>query len=382
MSENDRHKSETYNMPMDFSNILLLVLMAVGVWFAFILIRPYADVIVIAGVLAVLVNPVYHKLLSLLNGRRTLTAVSISALLTILIAVLVIGIVGRLAVQLVTMGQDIVAWVEKGGMEAYLQDPMYVRISGWANRYIAEVNALLSDGRSQQESLRIGQWVGNAVADLPKHLFSYGGQMVGYGSSLILKTVVFFMMVLFMLRDQEGFRAAVYRYLPFTWGHEDKIDGEVVTLCRSAIFGIFITAIIQGISVGIAFWIAGLPAVVGGFATAISAFIPLIGTGIVWLPAVVYLAGSGQVGYAVFITVWWAVAVAPVDNILRPILVGEGAEMSTPLVFLFILGGIHFFGLLGILYGPLVLGVLLILLRLYGSKMGVEKQTAKHNAAS
>ncbi len=356
---------------LDFRRILLLLVIAVGLWFGFRIVKPYADAVIIAAILAVLVNPLYGRLVTLLHGRRTVAALIVSIVVTICITVFFVAVVMKITIEVASAVQDTVSWVESGKIDTYLKDPSMMRISSWVNRYAAEINSLLAGTESEISSGRAKDFFISRLSTVPKKLLAYGGQIAGMGSALLLKSLVLFMMLLFMLRDQAYFRSVVYRHLPFTWGHEKSIDTKIGTLCRSTIFGIFITAIIQGFSVSIAFLIAGLPAVLGGVATAVAAFIPLIGTGLVWLPAVAFLMFSGQIEYAIFITVWWAVAVAPVDNFLRPILVGEGAEMSTPFVFLFILGGLHLFGFMGVIYGPLALGLLSLLFHLYGLELGL-----------
>ena len=110
----------------------------------------------------------------------------------------------------------------------------------------------------------------------------------------------------------------------------------------------------------------------GAVATGFASFIPVIGTGVVWLPATLYPLFTNKVGSAVFLSIWWLIVVVFIlDHVLRPMLMSGQTRMNTPLVFLSILGGIHFFGLLGVLYGPLVLGAVYILFYLYNLTLAV-----------
>jgi predicted PurR-regulated permease PerM len=204
------------------------------------------------------------------------------------------------------------------------------------------------------------------VSAIARHVLDHGSYIVEHAVSFLGNLLLMIFAFFFMLRDQEELQRGIFKLLPFTRGHEDEIRQRIVTISRSSLLGIFLTAIAQGLGAAVAFWITGIPVLFGAAATALASFIPLIGTGVIWLPATLYLLLTHKIGSAIFLSIWWAVVVVFVlDNLLRPFLMSGRTEMSTPLVFFFILGGIHFFGLAGVLYGPLILGALYILLYLY-----------------
>jgi predicted PurR-regulated permease PerM len=132
---------------------------------------------------------------------------------------------------------------------------------------------------------------------------------------------------------------------------------------RAVIYGTVVTAVIQGTLVGIGFAIAGLPSpVVFGVLAAIAAFIPAAGTGVVLVPAVIYLAIAGRYGAALFLGIW-SVIVGTSDNFLRPMLTARHAPVSTVAVFVGVIGGIAAFGFVGIVIGPVLLSLITELLR-------------------
>ena len=98
---------------------------------------------------------------------------------------------------------------------------------------------------------------------------------------------------------------------------------------------------------------------------AFTSLIPVVGTGIVWLPAVCYLFIVGNWGKGLFLAAWSILVVGSIDNFLRPYLMKGKGAISSIYLFFAILGGIQLFGIVGILYGPLILGVAAILLYLY-----------------
>ena len=104
-----------------------------------------------------------------------------------------------------------------------------------------------------------------------------------------------------------------------------------------------------------------------GFLGAVMAFtslIPLVGTALIWVPAALFLLVTGESEWAIFLVVWGVLVVGSIDNFLRPLFM-QGASMSTVVVFFSLIGGLHLFGLVGLIYGPLIFSIALVLFRLY-----------------
>jgi predicted PurR-regulated permease PerM len=128
--------------------------------------------------------------------------------------------------------------------------------------------------------------------------------------------------------------------------------------------GIGLTALVQGILLGIGFAIAGVPsALVFGVLGVLFALVPMVGTAIVWIPAVLWLLAQGQPYFALFMLVWGVIVVGGVDNFLRPMLISGRAEVPTLAVFIGVMGGLSAFGFIGLFLGPIVLGLVVALLR-------------------
>ena len=97
---------------------------------------------------------------------------------------------------------------------------------------------------------------------------------------------------------------------------------------------------------------------------AFSSLIPVVGTALIWLPAALYLFLTGDTGWAIFMLAWGVVVVGSIDNFLRPLFM-QGASMTTVVVFFSLLGGLQVFGLIGLVYGPIVFAITLVLFKLY-----------------
>src|SRR5690606_41508421 len=98
---------------------------------------------------------------------------------------------------------------------------------------------------------------------------------------------------------------------------------------------------------------------------AFASFIPVVGTALIWVPASLYLLLIDDWPWALFMALWGAIVVGAIDNFLRALLMQGSAGMNTMLIFLSLIGGIQRFGLIGVIYGPIIFALTLVLLKLY-----------------
>jgi predicted PurR-regulated permease PerM len=126
---------------------------------------------------------------------------------------------------------------------------------------------------------------------------------------------------------------------------------------RGVVYGILGTAIIQGILTAFGLWLCGVPRPVQLGAVAGFLSVLPIGAPVVWIPAALWLMGSGHLGWGIFLAVYGVVAVSGADSVIRPWFIARGAQLPFMLTVLGVLGGALSFGLLGIFLGPVLLGV-------------------------
>jgi predicted PurR-regulated permease PerM len=135
-------------------------------------------------------------------------------------------------------------------------------------------------------------------------------------------------------------------------------------------------ALIQGFLAGVAYWAVGVPfALVWGVVTAFAALIPFGGTTLISVPASIYMFVQGETLRGVLLLIWCVGLVGTVDNILKPLFIGT--RLKLPILFLFfgILGGLSVFGALGLVLGPVLLGLLSALLELYLEEYRAARQS-------
>ncbi|MEO8018265.1 MAG: AI-2E family transporter [Pseudomonadota bacterium] len=215
----------------------------------------------------------------------------------------------------------------------------------------------------------IQEWLTNAAQGILKNVASIGG---GFVLSALGTLVGFFFMLFllfFFLRDGRGMFMRLQRLIPVPEEHREQLFHHLSSVTRGVFYGIGLTALFQGLLVGIAFAIAGLPSpVVFGVLAAILALLPAGGAAIVWIPGMLFLAATDRWGMAVFMLVAGLI-ISTSDNILRPILVARYAPVSAFMVFVGVVGGIAAFGPIGIVVGPVFLALVAAILEYFDEKV-------------
>ena len=167
----------------------------------------------------------------------------------------------------------------------------------------------------------------------------------------------------YLFRDGDQIVETVRQYLPM----EDKQSKALIVRAKevigASVYGVIAIAALQGTLGGLAFWILGIPsALLWGVVMDVVSMIPVAGAWVVWIPAVIYLAGIGSWEKAIALGLWGALFISTIDNFLRPRIVGRRTHLHELLVFFGVLGGLRMFGVLGIILGPVALTTALILL--------------------
>ncbi len=191
--------------------------------------------------------------------------------------------------------------------------------------------------------------------------------------SIFLNLFVTFFAVFYLLRDGEAFVEYVKNILPIRKKHRAHIFPQLQSTARAVIYGSLVIAVIQGILGGLGFLLFGIASpLLWGMMMALFALVPFIGTAIIWLPAAILLiaAGSAESNPA---TIWKGIGlllygffvISGIDNVLKPVLIGDRSGVHPVLILIGVLGGLTVFGIVGFIIGPLVLALFKVLLDIY-----------------
>ncbi|QQS61648.1 MAG: AI-2E family transporter [Candidatus Moraniibacteriota bacterium] len=177
--------------------------------------------------------------------------------------------------------------------------------------------------------------------------------------------VMFFSLFYFFIDGKKMVRV-IMNLSPLREDQEKELVKQFVSISKATLKGTIIIGFIQGILGAILFSLTGVPSpVTWGVVMMVSALIPAVGSGLVWIPVGVSMLLSGNILEGVIILSCGAGIISTIDNILRPRLVGRDSQMHPLLVFFATLGGIILFGIFGFIIGPIVVSLFLALIRIY-----------------
>jgi predicted PurR-regulated permease PerM len=205
-----------------------------------------------------------------------------------------------------------------------------------------------------------------SILDLSKQLASIASGLVQNLIAFVALVAVVLVAVFFILRDGPALVAWLRRLSPLDVVTTDRLFEEIRVLTEGSVTATFMIAIVQGILGGITTAILGLPSpLLWATAFGFCSFVPLIGAGLVWIPAVLWLVTTGHHGKALAMILVSVVIIAQTDNVIRPALVSGRSRLSFEVSMLSVLGGEMAFGMLGLVLGPVVVVVLTAIVDVY-----------------
>lgn len=189
----------------------------------------------------------------------------------------------------------------------------------------------------------------------------------------ILKTFLMLYLLFFFLRDGERLGRYVMRRLPLGDHKEWALFERFASTTRAILKGTVLSAVAQGSVGSIIFALAGIEnAILWGAVMAFLSIVPVLGPPLVWLPAGLYLLATGSLIPALIVLVGGAVLVNPLDNVLKPMLVGREISLPDPLILIAILGGIGVFGVAGVVIGPVTAALMLAVWDIFAEEYEME----------
>jgi predicted PurR-regulated permease PerM len=306
---------------------------------------PFFSALLWAGILVFTTWPVHEWLRTHLHLKRTVAALVMVGL-TAVILVLPIALAAPGGSDDVSQIRHAIQDALRGGLPSsppWLFDVPLVgpTMAALWDHWAADIGALL-------EALR--PFLGIVLE---------GGLSVvlGIANGVVMFLLALFVAFFFYVYGEpvaERLRLILYRIAGNKADRLAEVTGATV---RGVVYGIVGTAVVQGILTSFGLWLSGVPRplLLGGVAGVLSV-LP-IGAPVVWIPAALWLLGTGHIGWGIFLGVYGVVAVSGADSVIRPWFIARGAHLPFLLTILGVLGGALAFGLLGIFLGPVLLGV-------------------------
>jgi len=172
----------------------------------------------------------------------------------------------------------------------------------------------------------------------------------------------------FLVRDGSRMLDFASDLLPLPEEERRGFIERTAVMLKAVVFGIIMTAAIQGTLGGLGWWYVGLShPVFFGFCMFITAMIPFVGTPSIWIPASIVLFLRGDYSGCAILLIWGLLVVSSIDNFIKPFFISEGSKIHMLVIFVGLFGGLYAWGFLGVFVGPLILSLALFLLEIYHS---------------
>ncbi|MBF0402505.1 AI-2E family transporter [Candidatus Magnetominusculus xianensis] len=344
------NKSITNNK---FYVITLLLLLLLFGYLMYNVIRPFLTPIAWAVVLGIVFYPVYQFI------GRYVAWKSAASLLTVLIIVFII--IGPFTYIIVMMGWELYSLVEH--LEKGVFDQQFTGdLASFAPlKWLDERLHIYEYIGTEEVKKKIMDSISSVAQGIMPRLTIGFKNLLGVFSdfSIMVMTLYFFFL------DGPAFVKKVRDYLPFTDVQKDRLVSQTKDMVVSAIYGGVAVALSQGIAAGLVFYFLGVRApLLLGAATYLMSFIPF-GAVIIWGGVDIYLFLSGSYikgGILLFVGLF---GISMIDNVLRPIIVSGRTNISFLLIFFTVVGGLGYFGLIGLILGPLVVVIFLSLFEIF-----------------
>jgi predicted PurR-regulated permease PerM len=316
------------------------------------ILTPFVGPLTWAIFLAFILHP-FNRFARRKLGSRGAAAGVLTALTPLAILLPLSG----LSVQFVTQVSGLLIRVQQAAkkfdihsLQDMTQFPWIARLNTWAQT------------RFSVTAEQIQGWAVSGAQELLQAAANVGSSLFLGTMNTVAAFVLMLFLLFFFLRDGDVMFVRARALIPLAERRKEHLLTHVSELTRAIVFGTVTTAVLQGFMVGLGFAICSLPSpVVFGVAAALLSMLPIGGTAIIWVPAAIALFVQGRWGFGIFMVVWGVLS-SSVDNVVRPMLISGRAKISSLAVFIGVLGGIGAFGPLGIILGPVILSLALVLL--------------------
>lgn len=311
----------------------------------YMVIEPFMVPLAWAAVLVYVSWPLYRRLRRLLQRFRTLSALLMTLLLMTVVVLPVLLTAGLLAEEAGEAYRTFTARLA----DSTLTLPAILTRIPLAGEWLQEFADRLA-GDPALLRAQLADWLKGLSGTLAGIAGGLGRNLIGLGFTLLI--------VFFLYRDGEDFARQVRLLLGNLLG--DRSEGYVRAAgatVTAVMYGLLLTAIVQGLLAGVGYWFVGFQApILLSAVTMLFALIPF-GTPLVWGSLGIWLLVDGQLWQGIALLVWGTVVVSSIDNLIRPLVISSATHVPFLLVLFGVLGGAVAFGFVGLILGPVILAI-------------------------
>lgn len=317
------------------SRYAFMAVFAFLLYLAILMIKPFFTYLVTALAITVAVYPFYSWFSKKVKNKK------LSSMVAVILILLVIVIPFSILISsLMIQTTSFVSSFSQGSFEE-------------VNQYFDKINIYCMQVLGPDFNLK--SKVNEILNGIQDFVLKSAAGIIGSIADAILGLFVMFFVIYYGFIEGKNWSSQIKDLLPLTKERKDKMAIEIKGVIHAVIYGQISIALLQGILGGLGFFIVGISnPVFWGFIMTILAFIPMTGTGFVWLPAGIIQLINGNILGGIFLLAYGFIIVSGIDNLIRPKIIAGKAKIHPVVALIGVLGGLKLFGFLGIIIGPLI----------------------------
>ncbi|HTY44294.1 MAG TPA: AI-2E family transporter [Patescibacteria group bacterium] len=329
-----------------FKKVILLIFVGGLLVLSYLLLKPIILSIIFGIILAFVFSPVYNWVHKGIKNRN-LSALLICFIFLLIIIIPIIFLTPILIEQsiklyLAVQQLDFVTPLKTIFPSLFTSSQISLLVAGNIHNFITSATSSLTNSLS------------NVISDAP---------------TFILQFIVILFTLFYFVRDKEEIVTYIKSVLPFSTEIENKLFRTSKDVTSSVIFGMIIIGTLQGIIVGIGFFVFGVPnALLLMLFAVLAGVLPIIGPAIIWVPVMIYLLIAGNDVAAIGMIVFGLLSHIP-DYLVRPLYLSKRTNLNPAIALIGMIGGLFMFGVLGVILGPLIISYLIVIMDLFKKKI-------------
>jgi len=239
----------------------------------------------------------------------------------------------------------------------------------WIQQIIKKVNEFAGDKLNQPDLLE------NALRNILSSAGSIFTSLLGGAAYLLLSISLMYFLLYFALVDYKQFESGLYRFSPFKQENAQRFGRELKNITYSNVLGQGFIAIVQGALVTLGYWYFNFDdPIFWGVICSILSFIPVVGAPMIFIPASIFTIVGGDNYNGIGMLLFGIIVISNIDNVLRLIIAKRVGNIHPIITIVGVIIGIPLFGLMGLVFGPLLLSYFLITVRIYETNKIAERR--------
>ncbi|WP_457641039.1 AI-2E family transporter [Persephonella sp.] len=338
-------------------NIFFFLFLSFFLFLGYLLFAPFLKVIILSILITIIFYPVKKRIDKKIKKPVISSLISTAIVFTFIIVPSIL-LIAFFTNQVISLYPVIIEAVSKGhNLEYYInQIPI---ISSLHTIFLQSLEKLHIE-------IDLNTVLKNILSNIANFIIEQGKSLFINITFLIIGIGIMIITIFFLFKDGEKLYERVFKLIPLPDKDKNFLMSKTYTAIQGVVLGSVLTAITQGILSFIGYFAAGTEfSLFWAFVTFIAAFLPIGGASLVWIPIAIYLFLTKGFLTGFLFTLWGTFVISLVDNIIKPVVIGDKTNIHPVILFFAILGGLNLFGFIGIFLAPIILVLIDNMLHLY-----------------